>query len=160
MDSNTYIQAKNYHYNMSFCPAYWDWLDQQFAIGEVASIQIVYDELVYGSDELSDWAKERKEQFISVSDEQTQEKYIEIVNFVMSMEGKRQQHKDTFLEKADPWLIAKAMTTNATIITHEVLDPPNSTRVKIPNICEVFGVDYMSTYKLLENLEAKFALSS
>lgn len=28
LDANTYIQAKNLHYQMSFCPAYWDWLDE------------------------------------------------------------------------------------------------------------------------------------
>lgn len=158
MDANTYIQAKNFHYNMSFCPAYWDWLDQQFNNGEIASIEIVYDELTDGNDELATWVKERKDQFIGISDDQTQEKYIEIVNFVMEMEDKKQQHKDTFLEKADPWLIAKALATDATIITHEVLDPPNSTKVKIPNICQEFGVGYMSAYELLERLEAKFLL--
>ena len=26
LDANSYIQAKNLHYQMSFCPAYWDWL--------------------------------------------------------------------------------------------------------------------------------------
>jgi hypothetical protein len=158
MDANTYIQAKNFHYNMSFCPAYWDWLDKQFANGEIVSIQIVYDELTDGSDELAEWVKNRKGQFIGVSDDRTQEIYIEIVNYVMDMEGKKQQHKDTFLEKADPWLIAKALATGATIVTHEVLDPPNSTKVKIPNICKKFGVGYMSTYELLEALEAKFVL--
>lgn len=158
MDANTYIQAKNFYYNMSFCPAFWGWLDQQFEKGELASIQIVYDEITNGSDELVDWAKERKDQFIGVSDDDTQEKYIEIVNFVMQLEGKKQQHKDIFLEKADPWLIAKALATDAIIITHERLDPPDSKKVKIPNICKEFGVGYMSTFQLLENLDAKFVL--
>lgn len=36
LDANTYIEAKNRYYQMSFCPAYWDWLDQQFELGTLA----------------------------------------------------------------------------------------------------------------------------
>ena len=26
LDSNVFIQAKNLHYGLDFCPAFWDWL--------------------------------------------------------------------------------------------------------------------------------------
>jgi hypothetical protein len=65
MDSNTYISAKNVYYGMDFCPAYWDWLDVQFAQGQVASIQMVYDELANKGDELSVWVKSRKNHFLN-----------------------------------------------------------------------------------------------
>jgi hypothetical protein len=26
LDANVFIQAKNLHYGMDFCPAFWDWL--------------------------------------------------------------------------------------------------------------------------------------
>ena len=29
LDANVFIQAKNLHYGMDFCPAFWDWLIQQ-----------------------------------------------------------------------------------------------------------------------------------
>lgn len=63
------------------------------------------------------------------------------------------------LDKADPWLIAKAAVMNAVIVTHEALDPPNSKKVKIPNICQVFDVSYVTTYQLLKQLEARFHLA-
>lgn len=74
LDSNTYIQAKNFYYDMNFCPAYWDWLDQQFKNGQLASISSVYDELANYGDELTNWVKERKDQFLPISDDVTQEK--------------------------------------------------------------------------------------
>ncbi len=41
LDANTYIQAKNLYYQMSFCPAYWDWLDKQAKDNIIGSIDFV-----------------------------------------------------------------------------------------------------------------------
>ena len=29
LDSDVFIQAKNLHYGFDFCPAFWDWIDEQ-----------------------------------------------------------------------------------------------------------------------------------
>jgi len=42
---------------MDICPAYWDWLDQQFDQGELASIDMVGRELKAGDDALAKWQK-------------------------------------------------------------------------------------------------------
>ena len=160
MDSNTYIQAKNLHYNMDFCPAFWDWLDKQFQIGQVMSITNVYLELTDSNDELSVWAKEKKDHFIPVSDTDTQNKFAEIANFVVSQTSKSQVDIANFLSKADPWIVAKAATMDATVVTHEALVPENSKKVKIPNVCKEFDVEYINTYQMLLKLEAKFVLGS
>lgn len=60
LDTNVFIQAKNLHYGFDFCPAFWDWLDQKHATGDVRSISLVGDELMNGTDALADWAKARK----------------------------------------------------------------------------------------------------
>ena len=158
MDSNTYIQAKNLHYNMDFCPAFWDWLDKQSQISQVMSIDNVYLELTDSNDELSVWAKEKRSHFIPVSDTGTQNKFAEIANFVVSQSSKSQADIANFLSKADPWIIAKAVTMGATVVTHEALVPENSKKVKIPNICKAFSVEYINTYQLLLKLEANFVL--
>lgn len=160
LDSNTYIQAKNFHYQMGFCPAYWDWLDQQYQLSHIASITTVYDELASGDDELANWIKQRKAQFLSVTNDAIQDKFAEIAQHVAGLNGKKPEHIGNFLSKADPWLIATASTLGATIVTHEVLDPPNSTKVKIPNICTDFDVPYITTFQLLNELRAQFILRS
>lgn len=53
LDANVFIQAKNLHYGLDFCPGFWEWLDQAAASGRVASTREVFDELLAGDDELS-----------------------------------------------------------------------------------------------------------
>lgn len=145
---------------MEFCPAYWDWLEKQFQAGLVMSIDNVYLELVDSTDKLCDWAKEHKEHFIPVADDATREEFAKIVNFVVSLDDKSQVDIANFLSKADPWIIAKAATIGGTVVTHEVLVPENSKKVKIPNICREFDVGYINTYQLLGILKAKFVLAA
>jgi len=45
LDANVFIQAKNLHYGLDFCPAFWDWLIEANARGLVYSIEKVGDEL-------------------------------------------------------------------------------------------------------------------
>lgn len=143
---------------MSFCPAYWDWLDQQYQQGTLASIISVYDELIKQDDELSDWAKERKNQFLGITATDIQEKFANVAQYVGSLSNKNQEDVAIFLGGADPWLIAKAALDNATIVTHEVLVPPESRKVKLPNICEHFQVKHITTFNLLRMLNARFIL--
>ena len=37
LDSNVFIEAKNLHYGLDFCPAFWDWLIASNASGQVFS---------------------------------------------------------------------------------------------------------------------------
>ena len=53
------MQAKNLHYGLDFCPAFWDWLIAKNAAGHVFSIERVEDEIEAGADELAAWAAGR-----------------------------------------------------------------------------------------------------
>lgn len=143
---------------MSFCPAYWDWLDQQYQQGSLASIVSVYEELHKFGDELSEWIKTRKNHFQDVSDNDTQLKLAEVAQHVADLPNKNQGDVANFLSGADPWLIAKAANTDATIVTHEVPVPNDSKKVKIPNVCRHFDVKYITTFELLRTLNAQFVL--
>ena len=59
LDSDVFIQAKNFHYGFDFCPAFWDWLLVANSGGTVFSIEKVGDELKAGRDELATWASQR-----------------------------------------------------------------------------------------------------
>ena len=56
LDANVFMAAKNLHYGMDFCPAFWDWLVREHQAGKVFSIEKVGDELMGGDDELARWA--------------------------------------------------------------------------------------------------------
>lgn len=159
MDANTYISAKNLYYDMSFCPAYWDWLDLQFSQGQVASVQMVYDELVNKGDELSEWVKVRKNQFLPVTDINVQQQYSQIIQHVYQLPNKNPANVANFVDGADPWLIAKAVVSGAIIVTQERLNPSESKKIKIPNICNDFNVKYIDSFELLRILQAKFVVA-
>ncbi|MBM3748675.1 MAG: DUF4411 family protein, partial [Acidobacteria bacterium] len=55
LDANVFIQAKNLHYGLDFCPAFWDWLVVQNEAGQVFSIERVRDEIEACADELAAW---------------------------------------------------------------------------------------------------------
>jgi len=158
MDANTYISAKNQYYGMDFCPAYWDWLDQQFTQGQVASIQLVYDELANKKDELSLWVANHKNHFLDVTDADTQNKFTEIIQHTYTLPNKSKIDVASFLAGADPWLIAKAATTDAIVVTQEMPVPIESRKIKIPNICNSFNVQYINSFELLRILQARFVL--
>jgi hypothetical protein len=60
LDANVLIAAKNLHYGLDFCPAFWDWLIHKSNTGVVFSIDKVADEIAAGADELSAWANDPK----------------------------------------------------------------------------------------------------
>ena len=160
LDANTYIQAKNLHYQMSFCPAYWNWLDLQFRAGTLGSITSVYDELANEKDELADWIKARKEQFYPISSQEIQNKMAEVAQHVVDLPNKNTGSVAEFLAGADPWLIAKASLDGDIIVTHEVTVDDQSKKIKIPNISNDFGVQCVNTFNLLKTLNARFILET
>ena len=158
LDANTYIQAKNLYYQLDFCPAYWDFLDQQFKTGMLASIDNVYDELSNTGDDLANWVREHKMHFHPIESEQVQQQYIAIVNHIAALPNKSRASVDAFLDSADPWLIATATLTGEVVVTQEVLVAHNSHKIKIPNVCKEFSVQYMDTFHMLKELKARFVL--
>ena len=46
LDANVFISAKNLHYGLDFCPAFWDWIVTNNASGGVFSIEKVGDEVL------------------------------------------------------------------------------------------------------------------
>jgi hypothetical protein len=45
LDANVFIQAKNLHYGLDFCPAFWEWLTATNEAERLFSIEKVGDEV-------------------------------------------------------------------------------------------------------------------
>ena len=161
LDANTLIEAKNRYYHMEICPGYWAWVIQMAGSGIVGSIKPILDELKKGNDELKEWAITNESLFVDVTDTKTQQNYMEIAQYVAGASSlMKPGAMNDFLSGADPWLIAKAKTTNATIVTHEVFNDKTQRKFLIPNICKLHNIRYINTFELLLMLEAKFVLSN
>lgn len=160
LDSNTFIEAKNRYYGMTFCPAYWDWLEKNYKTGNIASIDPVKEELVRAGDTLSNWIKGHNELFLTVSDPATQQRFIEVLTYLQSQKHMKANAMGEFVKGADPWLIAKASVKGMTIVTHEAFDTQSKKAFKIPVVAKQFGVQCIDTFELLERFEAEFVLSA
>nr|WP_154325071.1 DUF4411 family protein [Pantoea sp. 201603H] len=158
IDSNIFIQAQNDYYCMDICPGFWDFLSERFYSGELLSIKHVYDEIAHKDDPIYEWVKERRSFFSAVDDEATQRNFADIANYVQTeyeLRKKNNHNIAPFLSVADPWLIAKAKSLSATIVTHEVR-AKGSPKPKIPDICDQFGVSFIRTNELLRSLQIRF----
>ena len=157
LDTNIFLEANKFHYPMDIFPAFWEWLDHENNIGKIASIMPVYVEMKDYKDDLSEWIMVRKKQwFLPIHDVDTQEKYIEIANYVESCGRFERTAVADFLDKADSWIIAKALSLHCAVVTHEISDPKCRRRIKIPDICNKFNVNYTNTINLLRDRNAKF----
>ena len=153
LDANIFIQAKNGPYGFDIVPAFWALLDREFSNEVIFSSRMVYEELSVGGDELASWVQQRRNFFIQPNQE-VQKTFQSIANYVSQNYPNHQAQ--LFLGGADPWVIAHAKMEKAVVVTHEVLVPTTSTKVKIPNICRQFDVEYMNPYQMLRELKAKF----
>lgn len=156
LDANVFIQAKNLHYGLDFCPAFWDWLIDNNAAGYVFSIDKVADEIAAGSDELTDWMHQRGNGLFLRTDPQVAAQFGKV-----SAWATQQRYEpaaiNTFLQVADFYLIAHALANGHTVVTHET--PANSTkRIKIPNACIGLDVQFMTPYEMLRREHARFVL--
>lgn len=160
LDANTLIEAKNKHYGMDFCPAYWEFLDNEAGKTTLASIDMVLGELEEYGDSLSEWSKEREESLFIVhsESEDIQKKFIEIADYVNQHKIYSESEKARFLSGADPWLIAAGNVLGASIVTHEALVPSNSTKVKIPNVAKEFNVSWIDPFEMIRGLGGIFGL--
>jgi len=142
LDSNVFIEAKNGYYGFEIAPGFWEALDEHAAHGRVGSSIVVHDELVAGDDELAQWARERTDSFV-MPDQNVQDLFNDVADYV------RKTYNDPFaadfLSKADPWVIAHALSEGNTVVTQEVLAGKDSRKVKIPNVCREFNVRYINT---------------
>lgn len=156
LDANVFIQAKNLHYGLDFCPAFWAWLVENNAAGRVFSIDKVADEIAAGGDELADWMKHHGAALVCLTDTRVAAQFVRVSAWATS-----QQYEpaaiSTFLQVADYYLIAHALADSHVVVTHEV--PATSTkRIKIPNACIGVGLRFMTPYEMLRTERARFVL--
>lgn len=71
LDADVFIRAKNLHYGLDFCPAFWSWLIAGNAAGTIFSVEKVADEILAGADDLSEWAKARGAAFFRAPEPDT-----------------------------------------------------------------------------------------
>ncbi|WPY97660.1 DUF4411 family protein [Christiangramia sp. OXR-203] len=162
LDSNFFIQAHRSIYPLDIVPSFWNKTQDLASRGIIVSLDKVKTEIYDNSsheDDLKDWCTANLDVNFFESSEQVLSNYIRIVQWVNSMSNHFNERAiQEFLETdlADPWLVAYAMENDLTIVTYEVSQPDRKNRVKIPEVCNQFGVEYVDTIKMMRELQESF----
>jgi hypothetical protein len=154
LDTNVLIQAWRKYYNPKFCPDYWEILIELGKKERIFIPEEVYEEIVRTEDDLSKWFKGSK-----IPIKKTNEEVLKCLKNIYSFDPKHKYLVDNTKQRslADPWIIAHSMHEKATVVTKEdKIISANSTRIKIPNVCDNMGVPWINDFQLVEKLNIKF----
>jgi hypothetical protein len=156
LDANVFIQAKNLHYGLDFCPAFWDWLLERNAAKRLFSIEKVGDEIDAGADELASWAAIRGPGFFLKPDT-TMLPALGSVSAWATSQNYDPAAVNTFLQVADYYLVAYALAHGHTVVTHEIA-ASSTKKIKIPNACIGLGIKCVTPFEMLRSERARFVL--
>jgi hypothetical protein len=154
LDTNIFIEAWKGYYAFDFFPDYWDSLDQFAQQGIIFATEEVKREIENIDDDLRRWISS-KQHFFKPIDDDVQKCLAEVCKdpahhrLVDSAKGR---------SKADPWVIAHAMAKDAIVVTKEEFAPPETSRIRIPNVCEDLGIEWINDYGLIRQLGLTFSI--
>jgi hypothetical protein len=128
-------------------PTLWQHFDDLVDNGDIVSTREVRHEIEDGPDEsLRDWAAQNGELFTVPNAEEGAfvAQIYAVQHFQQNIERQKMLKGGRI---ADPFVIAKAAVTERTVVTMEKLKPH---AVKIPNICDHFGVPWVTLEDFME----------
>lgn len=155
LDANVLIEAWQKYYSPSFCPDYWDVLISLGNSGAIFVAEQVYDEIVTTEDDLSEWLKKSR-----IPVRKTNSSVITCLKQIYSSNPLHQQLVDNKKGRslADPWVIAHAMNEQAIVVTkEEKVTAANSTKIKIPNVCDNLDVRWINDFDFIKRLNIRFS---
>lgn len=154
LDANVLIQAWQKYYSPKICPNYWDTLNSLGAKNIIFMPEIVYDEIVRTDDDLSKWLKTSK-----IPIKKIDEQVTKCLKEIYSADPNHKYLVDNTKARslADPWVIAHALRENAIVVTkEEKVTALNTTKIKIPNVCEKMNVSWINDFQMIEELGINF----
>ncbi len=159
LDSAVFITAKNAYYAFDICSGFWESLLHHHAKKAVFSIDRVKGELLAGraTEDLVQWVKQRvpASLFFPVDAGDVPNRYADIMLWVQRHPGYYDDAKARFAASADGWLVAFAKVHGYTVVTNEKPEPNSRKAIKIPDVCQQFGVESVNTFDLFRRLGVK-----
>jgi predicted nucleic acid-binding protein len=158
LDANVLMEAKRRYYRFGLCPGFWDCIAWQYKQGTLGSIDRIKKEIDQGKDDLTQWAKQSapKGFFAATTEQEVATWFGKMVAWAQAEKQYLPEAKTEFASGNDAWLIAYAKQHGLTVVTHETYDAQIKNRVKIPNVCDKFGVPCIDTFDMLEALNTQF----
>jgi len=144
------IEPWNKHFTMARAPQYWELLDDLAKREQAFCKMEVKREIQKKNESLYTWAKKHNHLFKEVDTE------IQKILIDLMKRFPRLVDSCKFRSPADPWVIAHAMAEYAVVVTKEQLETSKSKRIKIPNVCNELGIEWMDEFQFLDELGFSF----
>lgn len=159
LDTNFFIQAHRMHYPLDVVPSFWLKIKELAEKGIIVSIDKVKDEIQLNKDALTEWCDQNIPKDFFKSTDVVINEYVAVTNWANS----RSAHYNLtalneFLDsaEADAWLVAYSIANGNIVVTHETSEPNRKSKIKIPDVCNVFGNSYVNTIEMFRHLGEKF----
>ena len=156
IDSNILISSSRRFYPFDIMPGFWRQFLEKIDI-KVVLIDKVKEEIFSENDQLSDWLRENQACFIqkNMSDIEVINAYSRIIQNVADNPRYSEAAKEEFARVADSWICAHALAHKYVVVTEETYDPNSKKRVKIPNICKDYEIEYIDMIRFFREIEVK-----
>ncbi len=160
IDADVFITAKNRYYAFDICPGFWKGVIRRHLDGRVISVDRVRSELLAGreTEDLVQWVKRDLPVsfFRGVNEAAVAAKYTEVMMWAQRSTRFMDAAKAKFATGADGWLVAFAAVHDAIVVTNEQPAPDSKRDIKLPDVCEQFGVPYRDVFSMLREVGARF----
>jgi len=154
LDANVLIEAWNKYYSPKFFPSYWDSLNQFGKEDRIFIPQAVFDEIAKSDDDLLKWLKAS-----DITTRPITEPVTKCLKDIYGADPVHMQLVDNIKQRsqADPWVIAHAIHEKACVVTKETKNTAtNSSRVRIPNVCDNMQVRWINDFQFIEEMNLHF----
>ncbi len=155
LDTNVLIEAWHKYYSPTFCPEYWNVLNSLGAKDKIFIPEKVYDEITRTDDDLSEWLKKS-----SIPKYEIDAHVIESLRKIYAYDPAHERLVDSTKQRslADPGVIAHALKEGAILVTkEEKITAINTTKVKIPNVCDNMQIPWINDFQLVKALNIQFS---
>ncbi len=150
IDTSSILDWLKRYYSSDVFPALWDKVHDLIAEERLIAPYEVYREIQIGGDDITQWASNHKEMFVTPSDSEQS-----FVGDMISSSRVKTPKKTRSGLWADPWVVALAKEKKAIVITGE--QPNNTTPPsKIPDVCKQFQIDCENLLGLMKLEKWKF----
>jgi hypothetical protein len=161
LDSNFFIQAHQVSYPLDVAFSFWNKVKQLADEVRIISIDKVKNELYDKNDLLEAWCKDNLPEDFFKDTSYVMAAYGNVSTWAISKSDHYLPNAlNEFLDadEADAFLIAYALADNSNriIVTHEISNPNQRNKIKIPEPCNALGVVFCATIDMFRRLRETF----
>lgn len=161
VDSNFFIQAHRANYPLDVATSFWRKVKQLADSRKIISIDKVKKEIFDHQDDLKTWCENNLPDDFFKDTTTVVTSYSQVATWASSRSG---HYFPTAIaefldaDEADAWLVsyAHADRANRIIVTHEKSQPDRKNKVKIPEACAPFNINFVDTIEMLRQLGERF----